>query len=410
MPAETKLTTPFRDSRPLRGNTYRVMTIDILRAMTMVLMIFVNDLWSLTNVPAWLGHVDAGVDGMGLSDVVFPAFLFIVGLSIPYALENRRGKGDTNRELVQHVLWRTLALLVMGVWLVNGEGINASATGIPRHVWGPLCCLCFILIWNRYPDGVSLTVVISLRAVAVATLLILAVVYRGGSDDAIRFFGPRWWGILGMIGWAYLVCALIAIYAKNRLPVILAAWIFFAGLSMASHAGLLPSFVDVLPAVLRDGTHAGLVMGGVLSTFIFRHYRERGDHKTLTLALLLFAAMLFALGLITRPYWGISKLSATPAWLFYCSALTVLSFLVVYWIADVYEKAHWFAIVKPAGTATLLCYLVPHFVYLGKYSIGIRLPPELLDGSIGLLSSFAFALLCVWVTGGLLKTGVKLKL
>ncbi|MCK4751199.1 MAG: hypothetical protein KAT15_29270, partial [Bacteroidales bacterium] len=51
----------------------------------MLLMIYVNDLWTLTDIPEWLGHKAADVDGMGLADVVFPAFLFIVGLSIPWA-------------------------------------------------------------------------------------------------------------------------------------------------------------------------------------------------------------------------------------------------------------------------------------------------------------------------------------
>ncbi len=55
-------------------------------------MIFVNDLWSLTHVPRWLLHTAAEEDGMGLSDVVFPAFLFIVGLSIPHALKARLEK------------------------------------------------------------------------------------------------------------------------------------------------------------------------------------------------------------------------------------------------------------------------------------------------------------------------------
>ena len=67
-----------------------IASIDILRALNMVLMIFVNDLWSLKDIPAWLGHVERGVDGMGLADAVFPAFLFIVGLSLPYAINNRR--------------------------------------------------------------------------------------------------------------------------------------------------------------------------------------------------------------------------------------------------------------------------------------------------------------------------------
>src|SRR6187549_2746295 len=119
----------------------RITAIDILRALTMILMIFVNDLWSLTNIPAWLEHVERGVDGIGLADIVFPAFLFIVGLSMPYAIDARRKKGATDWELVQHVLLRTAALLIMGVYLVNGENLNAEATGFPRLVWNTLACI-----------------------------------------------------------------------------------------------------------------------------------------------------------------------------------------------------------------------------------------------------------------------------
>ena len=54
-----------------------IASIDILRALNMVLMIFVNDLGSLRNIPLWLEHVEPGVDGIGLADIVFPAFLFI---------------------------------------------------------------------------------------------------------------------------------------------------------------------------------------------------------------------------------------------------------------------------------------------------------------------------------------------
>jgi heparan-alpha-glucosaminide N-acetyltransferase len=65
------------------ASSLRISSIDILRALTMVLMIFVNDLWSLNNIPGWLEHTAAAEDGMGLADVVFPAFLFIVGMSVP---------------------------------------------------------------------------------------------------------------------------------------------------------------------------------------------------------------------------------------------------------------------------------------------------------------------------------------
>ena len=129
----------------------RIATIDIVRALTMVLMIFVNDLGSLKDIPLWLEHVERGVDGIGLADVVFPAFLFIVGLSLPFAVESRRKKGDTELQLVGHVLVRTIALLVMGVFLVNGETINETATGMRSY---PLV-LAFLFVIHSHLEYLS---------------------------------------------------------------------------------------------------------------------------------------------------------------------------------------------------------------------------------------------------------------
>src|SRR5687768_10951969 len=181
----------------------RIASIDITRALTMVLMIFVNDLGSLKGIPLWLEHVEPGVDGIGLADVVFPAFLFIVGLSLPFAVENRRRKGDSEWELVKHVLVRSFALLVMGVFLVNGESINEAGTGMRRYVWNSLSCISFILIWNLYPKSANRYFVLAAKAAGIITLLVLAILYRGG-DDGLNRFAPQWWGILGLIGWAYL--------------------------------------------------------------------------------------------------------------------------------------------------------------------------------------------------------------
>jgi heparan-alpha-glucosaminide N-acetyltransferase len=401
---------PAKTGDGLLTSAERVSTIDILRALTMVLMIFVNDLWSLTNIPAWIGHVDAGVDGIGLADVVFPAFLFIVGLSIPYAMETRRNKGDTDWQLVKHVLWRTMALLIMGVFLVNGESINASATGMPRYVWAPLCCLCFILMWNSYAENAKPWLVNAVRIIAGSTLIFLAFIYRGGPDDGIRYFGPQWWGILGLIGWAYLVSALVGIWAKGSFKIVAGAWIFFSLLSMVSHAGLIPDIFSFVPPAISGGTIVGLTLGGVLTSMIFRYYHHRKDNKGLTLTLLIFAALLIGLSVVTRPYWGLAKLGATPAWLFLCSAFTILGFLAVYWIADVNRKEQWFSMIRPAGTATLLCYLTPYFPYFTTRVLGIGIPEFMLSGPLGLLKSFLFALLCVLITAGLIRAGIRMRL
>jgi predicted acyltransferase len=395
-------------AKPLSSS--RVASIDIVRALTMVLMIFVNDLGSLKNIPGWLEHVEPGVDGIGLADVVFPGFLFIVGLSLPFAIDNRRRKGDTQGQLVWHVLTRTIALLVMGVVLVNGETLNDAATGMPRYLYNSLGCLSFILIWNVYPRTANKILVGVSKAIGIAILLILAYVYRGG--DGTELFQPHWWGILGLIGWSYLAGGLVTVFSKNNFWAILGGWLFFCILSMVNKAGYVPhsGFMRYMPEAIVGGTLAGLTMGGVLISTIFKYFRQKKDNVNMTLVFLGFSLLMIVASLITRPYWKLAKLGATPAWLYLCSAFTVLTFVAVYWIADVKGKAKWFNIIKPAGTDTLLCYLVPYFVYSLLRVVHFHWPDPIITGGVGLLKSFLLAIVCVNIGGLLNKAGIKLKL
>ena len=77
-------------------------------------MIFVNELSGVSNVPQWLKHMPADADAMTFVDVVFPAFLFIVGMSIPFAFNARLAKGDSTKTIWYHTLKRSFALIIMG--------------------------------------------------------------------------------------------------------------------------------------------------------------------------------------------------------------------------------------------------------------------------------------------------------
>jgi predicted anti-sigma-YlaC factor YlaD len=124
----------------------------------------------------------------------------------------------------------------------------------------------------------------------------------------------------------------------------------------------------------------------------------------------LIALALFALGFYTRNFWIIAKLGATTPWLFLCSGITIVAFIMIYWLADLKGKAKWFSFIKPAGTDTLLCYLIPYFAYATVVLFSISWPEFMLTGIVGLIKSFVFVLLCVAITGFLSKNGVRLKL
>jgi hypothetical protein len=300
----------------------------------------------------------------------------------------------------------------MGVFLVNGESINQEATGMRGLVWYSLSCLSFILIWNIYPKTANKALVLTAKGAGIMTLLVLAFVYRGGEAGEVVRFAPHWWGILGLIGWAYLAAGLITVFSENNFWVILAAWIFFCVLSMVYKAGFIPrdSVISFIPNAILGGTLTGLTLGGVLTAIVFNFFRKRHEHMRMTLVFGAFAVLLVVLSIMTRPYWKLAKLGATPAWLFLCSAFTLLAFLAVYWIADVKRNAGWFKLIRPAGTDTLLCYLIPYFLYTIMTAAHVHWPEAVITGSVGLVKSFLFAILCVLITGWLNKGGVRLKL
>ena len=126
--------------------------MDALRGLTILLMIFVNDLGP--GAPSWLHHIHpSNADGMTVADIVFPAFLFIVGVSIPLALERWQQSGTGRWALVRHILIRTLGLLFMGLVQLNGERDRT----LGGSVWELLAFSSLILAWSVVPGERGVT-------------------------------------------------------------------------------------------------------------------------------------------------------------------------------------------------------------------------------------------------------------
>ena len=177
----------------------RIASIDVMRALTMLLMLFVNDIPGLEGVPHWMFHAAYDEDMLGFSDVIFPAFLFCVGMSVPLAVNHRLQRGNTQFQLLGHILRRTFALLVMGLFTLNSE---CGAGGIPYEWISLLMIAGFFLVWMDYPRQWDHWLKRVLQAVG-TVLLAGLIVYSDIHGPAFRF---GWWGILGLIGWTYLVC------------------------------------------------------------------------------------------------------------------------------------------------------------------------------------------------------------
>jgi heparan-alpha-glucosaminide N-acetyltransferase len=396
----------------MRPFTQRLASIDVFRALTMLLMIFVNDLWTLTNIPQWLEHTQAAEDGMGLADTVFPAFLFIVGLSIPFAIGNRWAKGVSQNNILGYILVRSFALLVMGFFHVNLENYNNEAALLPKTIWEILLTISFFLLWLDYPSTLSKQKKGLLQGAGILLLVFLAIVFKGGENGHVVWLKPYWWGILGLIGWSYLLSALIFMYAKGKLPVLIGAFVFFTLFNIAAKAGWL----HVLNPIKRyiwitgDGSLPSLTMAGIIIAVLYSSLAEKGKYKVCFMVLLLMGVLMLAGGFAIRPLAGISKIRATPSWVMICTGISILLFTALIWLVDRKNKKQWFAIIKPAGTSTLTAYLLPYIVYPLVHIAGISLPVLLLTGGVGIIKSVVFALLIILLTALLEKGRIRLKI
>ncbi len=389
----------------------RIKSIDVLRALTVVLMIFVNDIPGVKNIPDWLNHYPAGVDGMGLADVVFPLFLFLVGMSIPFAISNRLAKGESKLSIVAHIVKRSAALVLIGVLMVNTSGLNAEATGLDKNLWSLLMYLAVIAIWSVYPkkeNGKAGILGRWLPLAAWVVLIVLAVIYRGGENDQIRWLTPQWWGILGLIGWAYLFSALAFLIIGSKIRVTAVVLILLMAYHMLMES-ILPvkGWVNwlVLPG---GGSYASMTTIGLLASLILRRYSE--NLKTFFSAFFLLGVLFFILGFATRPYWGISKLGDTPSWVYICMGISFWSFALVYYIVDIKGKASWFRFFEPAGVNTFLAYLLPSVYYHAIWFAGLYYPLWLSHSWGGLFRGILFSLLMVQITAWLTRRNVRLKL
>ena len=385
----------------------RLKSIDIFRALTMLLMIFVNDLWTLTDIPGWLEHKAAHEDGMGLADVVFPAFLFIVGLSIPWAIEARMDKGHSRIMILKHLVERSFALLVMGVFMVNLEHISASRLPIDRNYWQILMTLAFFMIWNNYRGKVLGKIPPNVvKGAGVCLLILLAVIYRGGPAEDPHWMKTYWWGILGLIGWAYLVNAILYLGFRNRLGWMVLVTVVFYLLNVNE---FISPFNFSLRIVVSASNHAS-VMTGMLVTMILIKLKGKDRMNYLVPVLAGVALLLFLFGFGTRPVWGISKIQATPSWTAICAGISTVCFAILHILADRWKLTRWAGIIAPAGYSTLTCYLIPYYAYAVIALAGIQLPVMFLTGLAGLTKSLLFSLLIVLVTGWLARFRISLKI
>lgn len=387
------------------AKSVRIQSLDVFRALTMLLMLWVNEYAGVKDLPHWMYHAAAQEDMMGFSDIIFPAFLFAMGMAVPFAVQNRLKKGDSLLQVTLHILLRTVALVVMGLFTVNKGAYDPVASGIPSAWYSLLMVAGFFLVWNLYPkvSDARRYLFAGMKIAGIALLIYLLVIFVPKEGQS---FGTKWWGILGLIGWSYLGTSLIYLATRSDLRKAIAAFLLLTACCLLTFAGVFRgTWAEYIPSQPVLYT---LSVAGMLSAIILQQYGRRpGSFYGVMVAIGVVMALC---GWVAHHWWIISKIQATPTWLFYCCAMFFPAVALLHYLCDVKGKAHWFAIIKPAGTLTLTCYMVPYLTGNLMRLLELHWPSFTYSGGAGLVRCALYSLAAIWIAWLLSKIHIRLKI
>ncbi|HSY27761.1 MAG TPA: hypothetical protein VK832_09685, partial [Burkholderiaceae bacterium] len=269
---------------------------------------------------------------------------------------------------------------------------------------------CAILVWNVYRFE-NKTLALALRVVGAVGLLILAYVFRGGPDGTVRM-APQWWGILGLIGWAYLIACIFYQLGKGRILPLLGALAFCVLYYCIGHIDAIKDapILQLLLSQSDDASHTSIVLCGLICSLIFFSKSTGTAIRARFLKAIGLALCLLVIGYFLRPYFKISKIYATPTWCLYSAAICIAIFAFLYWLVDLKSTSSWTTFFQPAASNPLLTYIIPYVVYALMQYLHWSFPSIFQQGLPGLLWAAGYAIAVMALVIGLNRMNIKLQL
>ncbi|MGB6743076.1 MAG: heparan-alpha-glucosaminide N-acetyltransferase domain-containing protein [Terracidiphilus sp.] len=140
----------------------RLVSLDMLRGITIAFMIMVNN---NGGDRAWAEMHHAAWNGFTATDLVFPTFLFVVGISIVFATEARLARGQSRSQLAGHTVRRAAILFAFGIVVNNFPYFHFAH----MRFYGvlPRIAICYLVVelfylWDRRASTKVLVLVVAL--------------------------------------------------------------------------------------------------------------------------------------------------------------------------------------------------------------------------------------------------------
>ena len=275
----------------------RLVSLDVFRGLTIAAMIVVNYPGSWEHVYAPLLHKPW--HGITLTDLIFPFFLFIMGVSIALAYEKRIAKGVPKKEMLRKILFRGLKIFAVGI---------------------------FLNLWHEF-DFSELRVAGVLQRIALVFVTsALLFIFTGWKSQAVLG------GLILIAYWAAMMFIPTPGYGQPMLEpgINLAAWVdsFLLPGRMWQGTWDPEGLLSTLPAMATGIT--GMLTGKILLA------KTQGEQKTLWMFLTGFLAFIAGYAWswifpLNKPIWSSSYVLLT-------SGLASMTLATCYFLIDLQKK------------------------------------------------------------------------
>lgn len=313
------------------NNSQRLVSLDALRGFDMFFIMGGDALFlslcSLLPFPilkGWAPQMQHAVwEGFTFYDLIFPLFLFIAGVSFPLSLAKQRSEGKDDQQVTLKIFRRGGLLILLGM------------------------------------------------------------IYNGLLQ--FDFDSLRCASVLGRIGMAWMLAALLFLWCSRKVIVLLSVgillgyWALLAGVgapdavgaSSFSMEGSIVGYVDrlLLPGVLYNGIHDP---EGILSTFpavvtaligmsVGDYIGKKGNWKKL-LVMIVAGIVLLLVGWVWSDYFPCIKNLWTSSFVCLAAGVSLLLFCLFYLVIDVIGWQRWALFFRVIGANALTIYLLQPFV------------------------------------------------
>tara|TARA_B000000609_G_C24176590_1_gene354501 strand:- start:1471 stop:2571 length:1101 start_codon:yes stop_codon:yes gene_type:complete len=360
----------------------RLLSVDILRGLTIIFMIIVNDPGSWSHVYAPLLHAEW--NGVTPTDYIFPTFLFIVGVSIVLSLSSKVRNQNSKKPILKKIFWRSLKIYLVGL---------------------------FLWLWPNFD-----------------------------------FDNIRWAGVLQRISFVYLFCSLIFIYFNLRSQIILLISILvgytiimcFVPIPGIGYPDLsVPEknwahYIDsiLLPGVMWEDTWdpEGILSTlpsigtGILGLIAGNFLIQKNNIENKIMYLGVFGFILLFLGDITQYIFPLNKHVWSTSFTLLVGGISSLSLCFCTYLCDYINLGNKFKFAQSFGVNSIFSYVLAGtltFIFYSDKLWWVGLNKLFMDnlGDLGIplkLLSLAYAIiyvLIIWIpTSFLFKKKIYIKL